>query len=147
MFQLTLNRFLDDGVCKYADECGNTLYFRREEDGFVAKIRFCDKNVKSKPLYIKVPVKEGDDGWYLHLDYLNNAVPSEEVLSGIDGFTQIVNRWIAMLTCIKYVGIDNAFYMNADNKATENDIIRKKMSMISEYEELFPVFDAIFSNS
>ena len=52
MFDILDNKFLENNTCKYIDEYQNTAFFKRTESGFVAKLRFADKNIKASPMNV-----------------------------------------------------------------------------------------------
>lgn len=145
MFDITENTFLDNGICKYEDEWGNNLFMKRKGDGFVAKLRFADENVKAKPLYYDPHQDPPIDGAYLHLDFLDGRNrDDEELTNAIRGFTEIVQRWIRMLSDIILFGADNEMVKNANPGMTEQGAWETKVMLLQQYEELAPVMESIF---
>ncbi len=146
MFRLTTNRFLTEGMCKYEDEHGNRLFVKRNDDGFVAKLRFSDPSVKAQPLYVALPVKEGTKGQYLHIDYHDGSKKATpDVGDAIQGFMEIVNRWIKMLDAVTFMQINPEIVKKFNPKASEKDIANYKLMQIKEFEELIPAVSYISS--
>ena len=145
MFDLTKNLFLENNKCWYKDEYGNTAIIIRREAGFTAKIRFVDKTVSAPPLQVNVPAKEGENGAFLKLNYLDGKDnKGVDVSGGIDNFTKLIQRWIDMLYDISFLSTNNAFLQKANENVSEEDIAQYKMQLIGNYEELKPVLNAVF---
>ena len=156
MFELTNNNFSnpEKQSCKYKDEYGNTCYMRRSESGIVAKLRFADKRVTAPSLEISFPPKDDEFGVYLTLscdgeevgqEFLDNL--SDDISTGIQGFTEVLQRWMQMLYDIKFLEFDNSILLGANEGMTIDDVYREKFDRISHYEELAPVVDTVFKGN
>ncbi len=142
MFELIENDFTNTGICRYKDEYGNHAFMKRKDKGFVAKLRFNNAKIKATPMNIVL----GDDqkeGEYLHLDY-DSTVNLEDIdiKTGLEGFTELTQKWINMLLDIAYYGTNNQFIKKATG-LEEDDIYSRKLEMISVYEELKPTISSI----
>lgn len=147
MFNITENSFTDRGVCKYTDEHNNTAFFRRTDDGFVGRLRFADEKVTAAPVAVKIPVIDDTEGTKLHLEYLDGKEhKTVDVLMGINGFTELIQRWIYMLYDIKSMEMDNSLLLkvNECNNITLEDVYMQKLAILEQYEELIPFLQAIF---
>ena len=136
--RLEKNKFVSDGMCKYRDEYDNTVIaIRKQPYEFVIKLRFADKNFKTNPLYIKVPApeKEGD---YLHVDYNSQAdkgLDAPDISAGISMLTTLTQRWIDILSDIKFMQVDSSYLSETSGKSI-SDVSNYKYSLMNEYEEL-----------
>ena len=148
MFKLSSNEFIDKGICKYIDAYGNTAFMKRTSDGFTAKIRFANSNIKASPLNILVPpvAENGEDGTYLHLDYLDGIDHNtDDVNAGISEFTELIQHWIQMLYDIKFMDFNNNILKRANTNASLEDIYMHKISLLQQYEELVPFLSSVFN--
>ena len=147
------NEFTRTGVVIYEDSFGNTVFCRRESEGdgksevFTAKLRFADKDYKTEPLKVSVPVLTGEQGKMLHVDYPEGRSLSEDhAQSGIKMYTFIVQRWIDLLSDIRFLSTDPKIYQRLDKNFTPEVVSQNKYMTISEYEELSEILGAINGN-
>lgn len=136
MFKLTDNNFAISGICRYKDEHGNEIKVeRQDDDGFVAKIKFMNADVKADLLHFKAVYPLEEKGAYINMKYANGATGQEpDVVAGVSGFTEIVQRWIRMMYDIKN-------FSSSNSKHTWNS----KLSRLMEYEELEPILNPVFA--
>ena len=145
MFNLVQNSFLDDGICKYEDGSGNSVFMKRKDKGFVAKLRFSNSAIKANPITYDPDNIPDADGENMHLEYpAGTDINAPEVTTAVQDFTVIVQRWIEMLADIVYSGVDNRIAMELFNGAPDTDIWKDKMSRLSQYEELSPAIKSVF---
>lgn len=145
MFKLEKNDFLNSGKCWYRDEHGNTVFMLRKENQFTAKIRFNNNLVTAKPLIVNVP-PVNEDGASLQMDFPEGALEKEDIKSGIEGFTTLVQHWIDMLYDIKLLECNNKWLQNQNPGASEEDVNEYKIQRLIENEELSPMISKIFGN-
>ena len=140
MFKLVRNTFLGDGICKYKDDAGNSVFMRREKTGFVSKLRFADPDVHAERLTVTLPLPEDEQGTHLQLSFTNGKKASDDdVVSVIEDYTALIQHWIAMLSAISM--LDERLASN-DVKASE-ELAKRKLQMIAGFEELFPAVRSI----
>ena len=137
MFEISKNMFFENNNCNYIDEYQNKVFIRRTEDGFVAKLRFADENIKAAPLNVSLfsgEMKEGDN---LHLEFKEHGIlEKEDVKKGIGNFTELINYWIKMLYDIKFLDMKDSYFMNANPGITREEIAEHKYSLLLQYKEL-----------
>ncbi len=146
MFNITRNDIVNNKVW-YEDEFENTLFIKRKENGFVAKIRFKDKSVKSKPIEVDVDQIKIDGGVNLNFEYPSGRSQyDEDISAGIQGLTEIVQRWTEMINDLKFINNAAEFlpfiraqYMKEDVSAEE--VASYKMAIMNQYEELGAVLN------
>lgn len=159
MFSLIENRFVNEGICKYEDENGNRLFMKRTDDGFVAKLRFANKDISADPFYVTIPLPDGYNGQNIRLNFLNkpqlSAMPAadpvipQDVNDAISCFHPVVTRWISMLSGMKCLETDNSLiarYYNDKNpgeKITGEDIAKNKLAFLGQFEELSELISVI----
>lgn len=146
MFNLTKNEFLEKGKCEYQDQYENIIVVARKEDnsGFWTRIKFADKRVTAKVINIKMPIEDFSGGNMLHLDYTRDVdLNSPNIQSGIQGLTELIDRWIDMLYDIKRLEMNNAWIIKENPGMTEDNVAQWKLSQLANYEELRDT--AIFS--
>ena len=139
MYRLTENEFLEKGVCRYEDNYGNRVMMKRGEEGFVAKLRLRDENIKAEPLRISFPLK----GEGINLQ-LNQTCDAEDVKSGIDGFVNLVQYWISMESTIRLFNADNSYFRNQSDLSDE-EIWKAKINALSQFVELKPLIGQTFN--
>lgn len=145
MFELTENRFLNDGVCKYRDEYGNGIFMKRKGDSFTGKLRFYNEDVRMDPLTFHPGDAAEQKGVVVNVDYKGNVNRnSADIVNGISGFTNIVQRWVNMFSDIAMFQTDNTILAQAYPDISSKDIWNNKLSRISQYEELKPMLESIF---
>ncbi len=138
MFKITHNTFSTNGVCKYADEHGNTVFMKRDENNITAKLRIASGAAKVDPVYVSVPFNES--GVIFHIAYLRE--PSNEEKTALKevivDFSTLIEHWISMLYDINFLAFptDKLLQMPGNEKATEEDVSYNKWLMLSQYEEL-----------
>lgn len=144
MFHLTKNEFVAYGKCWYEDEFGNKAIMIRNEQGFKGKLRFVNTCVTAQPIQVNIP--SGDEmGVNMHLDYSgDSSMNDDSVTEGIDGFTELVQKWVNMFHDILLLGTDNALFNNIDKKLTSEDIYAYKIYLLQRYEEVYPLLQSIF---
>lgn len=147
MFTLTDNRFLSDGVCRYTDEYGNTVFMRRDGKKFAARLRFKDERVQADILHYDPDAVGEEDGGYINITCSNGASrKSEDVSMGIQGFTMIVQRWIGLLSVVSFMETDNRILGGIYGKTPE-EVAREKASKLMQYEELAPIGEFLFAKA
>lgn len=136
MIILTKNDYINTGKCWYEDNYRNTFFMKRTDEGFTAKVRFANENVKAKPLEIMVPSNE--EGQMLNINYLNGVEDNSiDVKEGITNFTELVQRWINMLLDILLLNANNDLLRARYNcDASDEELSQYKLEKLSEYEEL-----------
>ena len=142
------NDFLSQGIIVYEDTYGNSVFMKREQEkdreGFVAKFRPSDKNVKAESIHVGVPIKSTDEGTMLHLDYLDGVIhDGEDVKAGISMFTELVQRWINLMYDIRFMQSNNKFLLRTNDGCTEDDICRFKLMQLGQYEELKAIMELV----
>ncbi len=145
MFEIKENTFMQRGIVKYEDEHGNKAFFRREgERGFVGKLRFLDKSVKTSPLAVFVPIKENEKGQNLHVETDDGTkLERKDIVGGIDNFTILVQRWIDIM--YEIYTLNNLSYIKEANPSfTDKEVWEKKIEEMSQYEELKNAINSIF---
>ena len=137
MFELKKNMFLENNTCNYVDEYNNTVFMKRTEKGFVAKIRFANKSVTAEPLVVEAYAGDKKEGDYLDLHFSDQSVLSQEdVMQGLKSFTVLVEYWVNMIRDIKLLDLNNSLFLKANPGMTDEDVARHKFSIISQYKEL-----------
>ena len=152
MFNLVQNDYLRKGRCKYEDENGNSAMFFKKDWGFSAKLRFSNSDFKTDPVEVRLPLKEGEGGFNLHLEFPGGHTV-EEVKGATDGFTLLIQRWIKMEEAIKWQDASPAVVRaacesNSGNSCTEisdEDVAVWKFGLLDEFEELKPLTNAVFT--
>lgn len=147
MFKLIKNEFLNTSQCWYEDECHNTAYFKRNENGnaFVAKLRFSNTNVAVEPLTITLPISENG----IMLNYKDNcaeyvATTNDDLSSvnlGISNFTTLVNYWIGLVMATNVSALD--FITEQLSEEEKEEANMKKLAVLNQYEELKGVISSI----
>ena len=127
MFNLVKNLYTENGRCVYEDAEHNSVFVKRTEEGFVIKLRFNDKNIKTKPLYINIPIKNDEEGSSLHVDYPSYIDYSAKIEPIIGRFTELVNRWINMVYDMMIL---------ESHKGMDSAILSADIEKLKEYEEL-----------
>ena len=133
MFRLAKNLYTKNGRCIYEDDNQNSVFAKRTEDGFVIRLRFNDKNIKTKPLYISIPIKEAEEGSSLHVDYPSYVDYETQIGSVVGDFTAIVNRWINMVYDMMIL---------ESHKGMDASILSADAEKLKEYEEMQDVIAA-----
>ena len=129
---LRKNNLMQNGICIYEDQFGNSVFMQKEDDkkdgtsSFVAKLRFSDKSIKAEPLKVTIPVKDDEMGTMLHLDFHEGQRTGEDIDSAIDMYTKIVQRWINLLYDIAILKAP----LSGESEAKE------RFDKLSEYDEL-----------
>lgn len=137
MFKLIKNELINTGKCWYEDEYNNTVFIRKNNDNFVARIRFNDKNVVAKPFKVCIPLSEDNFGDTLCVDFHNGDVQErEDIKCGIDGFTTLIQKWIQMLYDFKFLDIKNELLKVANPELNDFEINEEKLRRIRQYEEI-----------
>ena len=146
---LSKNTFMKNGICEYSDVFKNVVFAKRQEnDRFVVKLRFANKDITSNPIYIDPHNLGEDDGTYLHIDCKNGASQdSEECKSGIEMLTFVIQRWIGMFKDIKFLQTDNEMLLKMNNELSIEDVYNYKVSNLAGYEELNDVIRGVFGGS
>ena len=146
---LSKNTFMKNGICEYSDVYKNVVFAKRlENDRFVVKLRFANKDITSNPIYVDPHNLDESDGTYLHIDCKNGASQdSEENQSGIQMLTFIIQRWIGMFKDIRFLQTDNEMLMRMNKELSVEDIYAYKVSNLTEYEELNDVIRGVFGGS
>ncbi|MCR5481249.1 MAG: hypothetical protein K6F52_00420 [Clostridia bacterium] len=134
MFKLAKNLYTKNGRCIYEDDRQNSVFAKRTEDGFVIRLRFSDRNIKTKPLYISVPVKKQEEGSSLHVDYPSYIDYDAQIGSVIDDFTDLVNRWINMVYDMMIL---------ESHKGMDAGILSADIEKLKIYEEMEGVISAV----
>ena len=106
-----------------------------------------DKRVKLAPLSVTFPLKDLS-GTNLDIEY-RDGVDKEEafIKNGLNGFIELVQRWIRMHGDIRYMGADTKMLMKCAGSTDEVGVCQTKMRAVAKYEELQPAIDAVFSGS
>lgn len=134
MFKLANNLYTKNGRCIYEDENNNSIFAKRTDNGFVIKLRFKNDKIKTKPLYIDIPLKNEDEGTSLHVDYPSFIDYEKEVSTVIASFTDIVNRWINMVYDMMIL---------ESHKGMDVGILNSDIEKLKEYEEMEDIISAI----
>ena len=150
MFTISKNTFADNGICKYSDEYGNTVFMKRKgSGGFTGKLRFYDKRIIIEPIYYDPGEENSLDGTHLNIEHPSDIkLDSPEIQTAISGFTKIVQRWIRMLSDISVFSNANltAYGNNTGiSKDSVKEYYRQCLSRMSEYDELSATINTIFS--
>lgn len=135
------NDFLNQGIVIYEDSYGNSVFMKREfgdnKEGFVAKLRPADKNVKAESIHVSVPVADDEMGTNLQLHFLDGQQHNgEDMSSAIRMFTEVMQRWINIMYDIRFMQTDNKMLLRANQNLSEEDVCRYKLMQLGEYEEL-----------
>lgn len=146
MFKLEKNELLNNGKCWYRDEYDNTAFMFRKEKGFTAKIRFKDKMITAEPLHINVPPTD-EEGANLRMNYPPGALEREDISSGIESFTVLVQHWIDMLYDIQFLGCSEEFLKKVSPGATTDDVNYHKLGRLVEHEELKSLVSSVFEKN
>lgn len=139
MFNLLKNNFIDGSYCTYVDEYNNKAYMRRENGFIVARLRFADATVKADTMHIPFPIGETLKGDTMHLTYSDKRVlDKQEIKSGIDNFTQLINYWINLLYDIKLLDAGSDIIRQISDIGTMNEeqVAEYKLSRLRPYGEL-----------
>jgi len=140
LFVLSDNNFLERNTCNYIDEFENTVFIKRTEKGFVAKLRFATDGIKAEPLNVELWGVEKKDGDILKLHFTNRELLGKKsVIGGQYNFSVLINYWIRMLNDIKLLDFNESILLNANPKMTREDIAKAKYDLISQYKELGPL--------
>jgi len=130
MFKIEKNSYGRNGACVYRDENGNSVFAKRTETGFVAKLRFSDKRIKAEPNYVVIPCK--DIGFNLNVKY-----PSDVILSDYSGvfedYREIVDRWAMMCFDLEIM----------DKKKRLGESIHDDIVRLAGYEELSGIINLL----
>ncbi len=127
MFKLVKNLYTENGRCTYEDEKNNSVFVKRTEEGFVIKLRFADKNIKAKPLYVNIPIKNEEKGSSLHIDYPSYIDYMAVIEPVVNLFTDLVNHWINMVYDMLIL---------ESHKGMDPAILSTDIEKLKEYEEL-----------
>lgn len=147
MFHLTKNEFVAYGKCWYQDEFGNKAIMIRNDIGFKCKLRFVNTNVTAQPIQVNVPSGNAE-GVNMHLDYTDNSYMDDiSVAKGIEGFTELVQKWVDMLHDVLLLGTDNTPLHAVDKNLTDQDIYAYKINLLQRYEEIYPLLQSVFQCS
>lgn len=152
-YKLIENEYATKGKCIYEDDYNNRLYvFKKENTSikglcFVAKIRFNNKFVKANPITVNVPLND-TNGANLHLDFLDGVdrTDDEDVKSGIQMTTEIIQRWIMMMMDILFLNIHPELNQQLYPGADEESIAKQKIENLLVYEELNGVVNGVMGN-
>ncbi len=147
MFHITKNDIVNNKVW-YEDEFSNSLFVKRKDGGFVAKIRFHDKAVKCKPLDINIKELRENGGSYLNIEYPSGRSQyDDDIYAGIEGMTAVVQRWTEMLNDLDFMNNMPEFVAYAKEQfmkedVTPEDLANYKYSIMKQYEELEEFVDS-----
>ncbi len=135
MFNITENRLLMDGRAWYKDEFDNTVFVRKETDKVIMRLRFKNKQVVAGPITLKYPPEDNMDGIYLHVERSYKEEDEEDVKSGINGFTKLVQHWVDLMHTLRVLDADSGGLAEANNM-TVSEVEQIKKDNLDEFDEL-----------
>lgn len=141
MYKLAENHLYKDGILRYQDECGNTAFYKRKEEGFVLKFRFADKRATAEPLHVDI-TKTDQEGADLKMHYnpplINKNDIPPTVKAGIDSGIPLLQRLYQMTLLLRMCGNPNL-----KRSPDGNEYAKKILLMLSEFEELEEMFQVL----
>ncbi len=144
MFNLTSNEYVEKGICKYADDRGNTAFFRRDgPTKFTAKLRFADKRVTTVPIQIDAYTKE--NGVNIKVTYpMNSGINEADVNDRIGDFGKLINHWIELVQTTVFVGAeDSRIIKYGAGEITQDGLVNTKCDLLAQFEELAPLANVL----
>ncbi len=154
MFEIKDNKFEVNGRCTYEDEYGNTAFFRKTDSKIVGKLRFANENVSVEPLYLEFPLKKEEEHG-INLAYKGDSYKYiqttgddlSSVTDALNGFTELVRRWIGIYYAIETFIANNDVLRCADpSLISDEDVYNKKIAVLSQYDEVLPLINTVFNN-
>lgn len=135
MFKITENRISQDFSCRYEDGYGNKVRFQRNSGngmGFYARVNFADKDVTMPVIKVSFPVQTGDKGLKVNLNFKDGKDHSadEDVKAAMEGVTELINRWIMMLTDV--IALNLPF----DKARPMEEQAKERFKVLDRYEEM-----------
>ena len=163
MFKLTENDFLNRGICKYEDENKNTIFMKRMDDyenndGFTAKLRFHQGDLKISPVTVHYPMDRSKGGLSLDINKPDGYSITDEEYRVLEEFTNKTIYWDNMIYNIKLLQLDNSniremMLSNAVDdaeiqkieKMTDEELDKEKLKNIVQFEELQSIMKMVLS--
>lgn len=152
MFKIKKNTFVTDGICKYEDENGNTMFFKRwinrKKDGFTAKLRFKDIPIKVASYDAEYPIdyEANPKGFKVNLEYPSGYdITQKEVQEVLAAFSNMIVHWDSMIHAIKMLECKDDLLLKAHPELQNEENVQKaKYNNLLQYEELTPIISQIF---
>lgn len=153
MFTIVKNTFINDGICKYEDEHGNTMFFKRwiysrNEEGFTAKLRFKAHPIKVASYEAAFPIdyEKNKQGFKINMEYPKGYdLTQESVQNVLAEFSNMIVHWDSMIHAIKLLECNNKLLMKQYPEAkSEEEIQVAKINNLYQYKELNSFIEKIF---
>lgn len=162
MFKIKKNDFLNNGICVYEDEHGNTILMKRftdfeEKDGFTARVRFKEGRIIVKADKIEYPLNRESGGMSLNLETPVGYQVTKEESEVLQAYADKILYWDDMICAIKMLQCEDEYFKNVmcDNAKSDeekekfeemdkDDISEYKLGILSRFEELKDIVSMVF---